>query len=99
MPFAAIKREAGYAVLSEGIFIMAPVLLKRVVLSLGIQVKEVKESSNSLVDILAATGPSEIALPVDEAIMDLVKTLWQISTSNSLCQKGLNKNTLLLPGL
>lgn len=39
-----------------------------------------KESSHHLVDILATTGPSRVTLPLNEAIMDLVKGLWQTST-------------------
>lgn len=44
------------------------VLLKRVALNLGIQLEVVKESSQSLADILAAAGRSEVALPLNEAI-------------------------------
>lgn len=55
-------------------------LLKRVTLSLGIQVEE-KEFSHYLVDILATAGPFRMVLPLNGAIMDPVKRLWQTSTT------------------
>lgn len=56
-------------------------MLKGVAQNLGIHVEEVKESSDSLVDILTAAGLSRLALPLSEVIMVPIKALWQSSAS------------------
>lgn len=56
-------------------------LLKRVALTLSIQVEEVKLSSYHLADILATADPSRVALPLSEAIMDPLKGLLQSPAS------------------
>lgn len=55
--------------------------------NLGLQAEVVKEFSNSLVDILAMAGPSKVALPLNEAIVDLLKALWQPPDSLSTTSK------------
>lgn len=44
---------------------------------LNAQVEEVREKSHKLVDILASAGPSRIPLPINEAILKLIKTFCQ----------------------
>lgn len=56
-------------------------LLKLVASNLGIQAEVVRESSHSQQDIFVASGPSRVVLPLNEAIMDPVKVLWQTPTS------------------
>lgn len=56
-------------------------LLKWVASNLGIQAEVVKESSHSLLDILTLVAPSKVTLPLNEAIIDPVKTLWQTPVS------------------
>lgn len=48
---------------------------------LDIQAEEVCESSQKLVDSLVSATLARVALPVNEVIMELVKTLWQTSLS------------------
>lgn len=55
-------------------------LLGRVTQNLGIQA-EVAETSDSVVDILAPSGPSRIALPLIKTIQDTTKILWHTPTS------------------
>lgn len=56
-------------------------LLKRVAQNLGLEVEEVAESSDPMVDILAPSGPSQIALPLIKTTQDTIKLLWQTSAS------------------
>lgn len=55
--------------------------LKKIASGLGIQVEEVKESSHQHSDILATTRPLQVSLPVNEAILELMKPLWQAPLS------------------
>lgn len=41
----------------------------------------VKEATRSLLDILSAAGPLMVALPLNEAIMNPVKVVWQTPAS------------------
>ncbi|EMP35894.1 hypothetical protein UY3_06922 [Chelonia mydas] len=50
--------------------------LKRVTANLGLEVKELKESVHSLIDILAAVAPFKVALPVNEAVLGPARALW-----------------------
>lgn len=56
-------------------------LLKRVAADLSVQAEEVRESSHHPVDMLSSVGPSRIALPVNMMISELIKALWQTSSS------------------
>ncbi|EMP26774.1 hypothetical protein UY3_16174 [Chelonia mydas] len=66
-------------------------LLKRIAANLGLEVEELKKSSHSLIDILAAAAPSKVALPINEAVMGPVKTLWQTPSSLSPTSKRTEK--------
>lgn len=52
-------------------------LLRRLAQNLGIQVEKIAETSHALVDILTPSVPSRIALPLDSAILEPGKALWQ----------------------
>lgn len=52
-------------------------LLKRVTVNPGLETEELKESAHSLINILVATAPSKVVLPINEMVMRPVKTLWQ----------------------
>lgn len=86
-----LPRQGGVAgmSLSQDDFKADQVLLKMVVSNLSLQGEVVKESSHSLVNILAIAGPSKVALPLNEAIMDPVKVLWQtpFSTTSKRAQR------------
>lgn len=56
-------------------------LLKRVASSLNIHVKVVQESSHRLLGILGSTGPSQVALSINEAILKPTRLLWQTPSS------------------
>ncbi|KAH1186008.1 hypothetical protein KIL84_018757 [Mauremys mutica] len=56
-------------------------LLRRVAQNLGIKAEEVVEESDPVVNILAPSGPSHIALPLIRMITETTKTLWQTSAS------------------
>lgn len=47
-------------------------LLKRVAANLRLEVEILKESLDCLIDILAMSVPSKVALPLNETIMGLV---------------------------
>lgn len=51
--------------------------LKRMAVVLDIQVKQVCEKLHRLVDILASAGPCRVGLPINEAILESIKVLWQ----------------------
>lgn len=53
-------------------------LLKRVASNLGLEVEVLKDSSHSLVNTLAAVALLRVALPLNEASIGSIKTLWQI---------------------
>lgn len=62
-------------------------LLKSVALDLGIQIKEVRASSHHLTDILSMTGPPSVLLPINEVILEPMKTRWQTPSSLSCTSK------------
>lgn len=49
--------------------------------SLGIQVEFVEERTHTLLDVLLPTMAGKLALPVNEAIGQLAKTIWQTPSS------------------
>lgn len=52
-------------------------LLMRVAVAGDVQPEEVQERSHRLMDILACSGHSRVALPINEGILEPVKFLWQ----------------------
>lgn len=48
-------------------------LLKQVASNLGLEAEELRETSHSLMDILAAAAPAKIVLPINEAVIGLVR--------------------------
>ncbi|EMP25731.1 hypothetical protein UY3_17194 [Chelonia mydas] len=56
-------------------------LLRQAAQSLGIQAKEVKEDLDPVIDILAPSGPSRVALPFIKSITETSKNLWQTPVS------------------
>lgn len=66
-------------------------LLKGVATALDIQPEEVQEKSHRLVDILITMGLSRIALPVNNAILDPIKSLWQTPFSLPLTSKRVER--------
>lgn len=50
-------------------------LLKRVLESLQIPLEEVQEAPHKLLDILHSSGPSSMALPINESILEPTKAL------------------------
>lgn len=58
-------------------------LLRQVAQNLGIQAEEVVEDADLMVDILASSGPSRIALSLIKTVTETTKTLWQTPASLS----------------
>ncbi|EMP36740.1 Leucine-rich repeat and calponin like proteiny domain-containing protein 1 [Chelonia mydas] len=56
-------------------------LLRRAVRSLGLQAEEEKEDLDPVVDILAPSGPSRVALPLIKTVVDMSKNVWQTPAS------------------
>lgn len=56
-------------------------LLHQVTQGLGIKAEEVTEDSDPMMNILALSGPSRIALLLIKTIVDTSKTLWQTPAS------------------
>lgn len=52
-----------------------PGLLRRMAAALDIQTKEVQERSHRLMDIFASEGPSRVAHPIDEIILQSLRIL------------------------
>lgn len=65
--------------------------LKRVAQNLGILVEEIRESSHAQVDIVVAMGPSRVALPLNDVIMDAIKALWQTHRLKACWAKKMEK--------
>ncbi|TFK02398.1 cytochrome c oxidase subunit 6A1, mitochondrial [Platysternon megacephalum] len=59
-------------------------LLRRVAISLDIQIDMAQESSHRLLDTLGSSGPSKIALPANKTILKPTKPLYQMPSSLSL---------------
>lgn len=56
-------------------------LLKQVADSLDISLTELPETQHKLTDILQAFPAARVALPINAAIMDLAKIVWQMPTT------------------
>ncbi|EMP42356.1 Neuroblastoma-amplified sequence [Chelonia mydas] len=56
-------------------------LFKRVADSLNISLAELLETQHKLTDILHTSPTAKIALPINVAMMDPAKTIWQMSTT------------------
>lgn len=50
---------------------------------MGLEAEELKESSYSLIDFLAAAAQPKVALPINESVMGPVRALWQSPSSLS----------------
>lgn len=66
-------------------------LLKRIAANLGLELEELKESSHSLINILASAVPSKVALLINEAVMGLVKALWQTPSLSPTSERAEKK--------
>lgn len=72
-------------------------LLKRIAQDLGIQVEDISEASHSLVDILAPSGQSRVALPLNSFILELIKALWQTPASLQPMTKRVERKYFVPP--
>ncbi|EMP29815.1 Golgi apparatus protein 1, partial [Chelonia mydas] len=62
-------------------------LFERVTNELRINLEEVSENQHEMTDLLQPTSISKIALPINSAIMDPAKTIWQ-TTSTLTCKRA-----------
>lgn len=66
-------------------------LTKRVPDSLQILLEQVKDTLHNLLDILHSSSSSKVALPINETLLDPVKTVWQTPASVALTCKRADK--------
>lgn len=65
--------------------------LRRLAVNLVVQHEEVQEDQDPMVDILTATGPGRVVLPLNKTVDKLSKTLWQTPASIAPTQKGVER--------
>lgn len=72
-------------------------LFKRVASKLKITVEEVSETQHELTDILQHAASSKITLPINGAVMDLAKNIWQTPATIPPPARGQIENTMSPP--
>lgn len=58
---------------------------------MGLEVEELKETSDNLFDVLVAEVPRRVALPVHEGVLKVVTALWQTPSSSLPTSKRVEK--------
>lgn len=62
--------------------------------NLDLEMEELKETSHTLIDTLAAVAPAKTTLPSNKAVLCPVKVLWQPPFLWPLHQSRLRRNTM-----
>lgn len=68
-------------------------LFKRLVASLDISSAELPQTQHKFTDILQASPSAKIALPINSAIMDPAKTIWQTPATIPPSCKSLDRKS------